>query len=96
MHSVTDVYFCQDRNEISWASSGESCCVCRVLVTERTDEDEKAAEEQAKADWEEFLKYNPELAAKIEKCVVPVLSCVGCCLSVALRRGILDRESWCG
>jgi hypothetical protein len=32
VHSVTDVYFCQDRNEISWASSGESCCVCRVIA----------------------------------------------------------------
>jgi len=32
VHSATDVHLCLLGNTASWASSGESCCVCRIIA----------------------------------------------------------------
>ena len=32
VHAVTDVHLCLIENEPAWASSGQSCCVCRIIA----------------------------------------------------------------
>jgi hypothetical protein len=32
VHAVTDVHLCMIENEPAWASSGQSCCVCRIIA----------------------------------------------------------------
>jgi hypothetical protein len=32
VHAVTDVHLCLVENQPAWASSGQSCCVCRIIA----------------------------------------------------------------
>lgn len=32
VHAVTEIYFCDVYSGLRWASSGEACCVCRVIA----------------------------------------------------------------